>query len=214
MKILISAGPTIEKIDPARYISNFSSGKMGYALAKSAKSLRHDVVLVSGPVSIKEIHGVKTIHVESTADMACEIRRESRNADLVIMAAAVADYRPAKFAEQKIKKSNDKMILELEKTEDILAWLGRNRRRSQTIVGFSAETENLIENAVKKLKAKKIDWIVANEIGKNDRGFSSDTNAVTLISKKGDTTEIPLMKKEKVAQRILGIIGIKEAERV
>ena len=106
------------------------------------------------------------------------------------------------------------MILELEKTEDILAWLGRNRRRSQTIVGFSAETENLIENAVKKLKAKKIDWIVANEIGKNDRGFSSDTNAVTLISKKGDTTEIPLMKKEKVAQRILGIIGIKEAERV
>lgn len=203
MKILISAGPTIEKIDPARFISNFSSGKMGYALAKSAKSLGHDVVLVSGPVSLKKIPGVKTIPVESAAEMFCEIRRESKDAGLVIMAAAVADYRPAKFAEQKIKKSSDRMMLELEKTEDILAWLGRNRRKSQVIVGFAAETENLIGNAVKKLKAKKLDWIVANEIGKKDRGFSSDTNAVTLISKEGYTTEIPLMKKDKVANKIL-----------
>jgi len=206
MKILISAGPTVEKIDPARFISNFSSGKMGYALAKSAKLLGHDVVLVSGPVSLGEISGVETIHVESAADMSREIRKESKTADIVIMAAAVADYRPAKFAVQKIKKSTDKLILELEKTEDILAWLGRNRRKSQTIVGFCAETENLLENAAKKLKTKKIDWIVANEIGKNDRGFSVDTNAVTIISKKGDEIDIPLMKKEKVAGKILNII--------
>ncbi len=206
MKILLSAGPTREKIDPARYISNYSSGKMGYALAEYAVALGHETVLVSGPVWLDAPAGIRLIRVESSADMAREIRRESKNAALVIMAAAVADYRPAVRALQKIKKTKSKMTLKLEKTEDILEWLGKNKKKSQTIVGFSAETENLIENAVGKLIRKKIDWIIANEIGKKDRGFSVDTNAVTMISKCGRKIEIPLGSKTLIAGKIMEIL--------
>lgn len=207
MKVLISAGPTREKIDPARFISNFSSGKMGYALAAASAKSGLKTVLVSGPVSIKPPRNVKIINVESSAEMTCEIRREAKNSDIIIMAAAVADYRPLKYANEKIKKSHsEKITIELEKTEDILASLGKNKKKGQILCGFSAETSKLVPNALKKLKSKNLDWIIANEIGRPGRGFGCDTNEVIMISKDGEKVKFPLQKKRPLAEKILKLI--------
>ncbi|MFZ2654466.1 MAG: bifunctional phosphopantothenoylcysteine decarboxylase/phosphopantothenate--cysteine ligase CoaBC [Victivallales bacterium] len=207
MKILITAGPTRERIDPVRYISNYSSGKMGYALAEAAVKNGHKVTLVSGPVSIPPPKSVKTVNVESAVDMACEVRRLAKSADLIIMAAAVADYTPAKFAKDKIKKKKPSIMIKLKKTDDILAGLGKTKKKGQVLVGFAAETSNLLKNAKSKLEKKNLDWIVANEVGKNDRGFSSDNNAATLISRDGKKIVIPLQSKKSLAEKILKIIS-------
>jgi len=203
MKFLISAGPTREKIDPVRYISNYSSGKMGYALAEAAAKEGHSVTMVSGPVSLTAPENVSLINVENASEMACEMKKQLPYADIVIMAAAVADYRPVSYQPDKIKKTDSGMTLELEKTEDVLASLSRMASPNQVIAGFAAETSNLIEHALEKLRKKNLDWIIANDVSKNDRGFSSDNNAVTMISYSGEKIEIPLANKKEVAEKIL-----------
>ncbi len=207
MKILITAGPTREKIDPVRFISNYSSGKMGYALAEVASKKGHKVTLVSGPVALVPPKSVKTVQVESASEMARAVRKFAKSADLIIMAAAVADYAPANSAKGKIKKKEAELTIKLRKTEDILANLGKHRRKGQILVGFAAETSDLIRNAESKLEKKNLDWIVANEVGKKDRGFSSDNNAVTLISRNGKRVKLPLQSKTSLAGKILSLVS-------
>jgi len=203
MKILVTAGPTREKLDPVRYISNRSSGKMGYALAQAAAEAGHEVVLVSGPVAVAEPPGVKLIKVESASDMATAVKTAAVTSDLIIMAAAVADYRPVAVADHKIKKISDRMVIELEKTEDILASLGAAKRPGQLLVGFAAETEDVVNYAKGKLQRKNLDWIVANDVSRSDRGFDSDNNAVTMIAADGRVIELPLDDKKRLASAIL-----------
>lgn len=206
MKILISAGPTREKIDPVRFISNRSSGKMGYALAEAAAKAGHEVALVSGPVSLSCPDRVKIINVESAEEMANEIKSHFADADITIMAAAVADYKPVSASSQKIKKTEDGLLLELERTEDILASLGKAKRPGKILVGFAAETQDLLENAQNKLKNKNLDWIIANDVSRQDRGFASENNAATMISSKGEKIELPLSAKKEMAEKIIAII--------
>ncbi|OGV56624.1 MAG: hypothetical protein A2X49_08540 [Lentisphaerae bacterium GWF2_52_8] len=208
MKILVSAGPTREKIDPVRFISNRSSGKMGYALAEAALTAGHCVCIVSGPVALKPPPGAEFVPVESAAEMASAMREHAKDADLVIMAAAVADYRPVSAADQKIKKSEAKLSLELERTEDILASLGKNKKPSQILVGFAAETSELVAHARAKLEAKNLDWIIANDVSRPSCGFDSDTNAVTMLSRDGRSIELPLSDKKHLAIEILKILGL------
>lgn len=211
MKILISAGPTREKIDPVRFISNFSSGKMGYSLAAAAVNAGHEVTLVSGPVAISKPAGLENfIHAESAADMADAVKKAAQLSDIIIMAAAVADYRPLKMELQKIKKNdNGNMLLELEKTEDILASLGKLKKEGQILVGFAAETQNLKENAIKKLKSKNLDWIIANDVSRKDRGFETDKNAVTMYSANGIVLDLPLEEKRTLSEKIISIVSSK-----
>jgi len=200
--ILITAGPTRERIDPVRFISNRSSGKMGYALAKAAEKLCKNVTLISGPVNLTPPDGINVIQVESAKEMACEVRKAANSADLIIMAAAVADYRPKSPSDSKIKKSDSDMAIELERTTDILAELGKEKG-DKILAGFAAETDNVIKNAKEKLARKNLDWIIANDVSRSDAGFQSETNEVTMISKNGNVIELPLQKKEKLAELIL-----------
>jgi len=201
-KILITAGPTRERIDPVRFISNRSSGKMGYALAKAAEKSGNNVTLISGPVDLRPPDGIKLILVESAEEMTCEVRKSAKFADIIIMAAAVADYRPKDPSSSKIKKSDSDMVIELERTTDILGELGKDKR-DKILIGFAAETENVIKNAEEKLKRKNLDWIIANDVSRSDAGFQADTNEVTMISRKGEVIKLPLQKKEKLAELIL-----------
>jgi phosphopantothenoylcysteine decarboxylase/phosphopantothenate--cysteine ligase len=200
-QILITAGPTYEAIDPVRGITNRSSGKMGYAIAEVAHTRGAKVTLVSGPVSLMPPAGVETVRVKSAQDMYDAVMQHLPQASIVIMAAAVADYRPAHRASQKIKKNDDKLILELEKTPDILASVGRVKE-SRILIGFAAETENVEENARKKLSGKNADLIVANDVSANDAGFDVDTNRVSLISRH-EKRDYPLLSKREVADKIL-----------
>lgn len=210
MNLLITAGPTRERLDPVRFLSNRSTGKMGYALAAAAAARGHRVVLVSGPTALPEpsgeAGGVRTIQVESAAEMAEAVRREAPEAEVIIMAAAVADYRPKTIAAEKIKKKPGDLTLKLERTEDILAGLGQTKRPGQLLVGFAAETNDLLDHARAKLVAKNCDWIVANDISRPDRGFGADTNAVTLLARDGRTLELPLRSKAALAEKILDLI--------
>jgi phosphopantothenoylcysteine decarboxylase/phosphopantothenate--cysteine ligase len=201
-RILISAGPTQEAIDPVRYITNHSSGKMGYALAKMAKLRGADVTLVSGPVSITAFPGIEVVDVTSAADMYDAITTRSSQADIVVMCSAVADYTPTLYSEQKVKKSDGDMSIALSRTKDILKKLGENKRDGQIVVGFSMETENLIENSQAKLQKKNVDMICANSISTDKTGFGVDTNKVTLIFK-NHVEELPLCSKEETADMIL-----------
>ena len=201
-RILISAGPTQEAIDPVRYITNHSSGKMGYALAKMAKLRGADVTLVSGPVSITAFPGIEVVDVTSAADMYDAITTRSSQADIVVMCSAVADYTPTLYSEQKVKKSDGDMSIALSRTKDILKNLGENKREGQIVVGFSMETENLIENSQAKLLKKNVDMICANSISTDKTGFGVDTNKVTLIFK-NCVEELPLCSKEETADMIL-----------
>ncbi len=203
MKIIISAGPTREKIDTVRFISNYSSGKMGYALATVAVELGLEVTLISGPTVLVPPTGIKFIEVESAAQMATAVKATAKVADIIIMSAAVADYRPINIIPGKLKKSSGNLVIELERTEDILASLGENRPSGQVLCGFAAETENLIENAREKLFRKNLDWIIANDIGKPGQGFASDHNAVTMIGAKGQQIELPLADKASIARQII-----------
>ncbi len=203
MKIVISAGPTREKIDAVRFITNHSTGKMGYAVAAAAAEAGHEVTLVSGPVNLAAPEGVKLVKVTSAADMAHAMHEAAATNDIIIMAAAVADYRPAHPIDNKMKKSEGNLFLELERTEDILQTLGRNKRPQQLLIGFAAETDDLLANAASKLTRKNLDWIVANDVSRSDRGFGSDNNAVTLLCRDGRKIDLPLAGKSEIARRIL-----------
>ncbi len=204
-KVLVTAGPTQEKLDPVRYISNHSTGKMGYAVAAAAVRRGADVTLVSGKVELTPPMGVQVVPVVSAADMAQAVKAAASEQDIIIKAAAVADYRPRVTADEKLKKKDEELSVELERTEDILAWLGAHRRAGQILCGFSMETEHLLENSRVKLEKKKIDMIVANNLKQEGAGFGTDTNVVTLITKE-KTEEFPMLSKEEVADRLLDMI--------
>jgi phosphopantothenoylcysteine decarboxylase/phosphopantothenate--cysteine ligase len=201
-KMLITAGPTQEAIDPVRFITNHSSGKMGYAIAKMAVLRGAEVTLVSGPVSIQPFVGIKKIDVRSAQDMFEAVTSRSADQDVIIMCSAVADYKPASCADQKVKKNDAEMSIALTRTQDILGFLGAHKREGQVLVGFSMETENLIENSRAKLMTKNADLICANSIASAQTGFAVDTNKVTLITQQ-EVTELPLCSKEETADLIL-----------
>ena len=205
-KILVTAGPTREAIDPVRYITNHSTGKMGYALAQAAAWRGAQVTLVSGPVDLKVPLGVTCIPVVSARDMFEAVTAVSDQQDAVIKAAAVADYRPSRVGTEKTKKTDGNMSIDLERTDDILAWLGAHRRPGQFLCGFSMETRNMLENSRAKLERKQIDMIVANNLRTEGAGFGTDTNVVTLITGEG-IQELEKMSKLQVAHRILDRIG-------
>ena len=204
-KVLITAGPTQEKIDPVRFITNHSTGKMGYSLAENCMRRGAEVTLVTGPVSIAPPPFVKVIPVVSAADMAEAVKANFEGQDVVIKTAAVADYRPAHPATEKVKKKDGDSMLELERTEDILSYLGAHKKEGQFICGFSMETENMLENSRIKLEKKKVDMIVANNLKVAGAGFGTDTNVVTLITKE-DCKELEIMSKADVAEAIVSEI--------
>ena len=204
-KILVTAGPTVEAVDPVRYITNRSTGKMGYAIAKIASLRGADVTLVSGPVSIEPPRFAKVINVESAEEMFNAVSSKADSMDIIIKAAAVADYTPVSVADEKIKKKDGDLSIPLKRTKDILKYLGENKKENQFICGFSMETENLLENSKKKLEKKNVDMIVANNVKVDGAGFGVDTNVVTLITKDG-YKELPQMSKEDVAAAILDAI--------
>ncbi|MGN0620979.1 MAG: bifunctional phosphopantothenoylcysteine decarboxylase/phosphopantothenate--cysteine ligase CoaBC [Porcipelethomonas sp.] len=201
-RILITAGPTREAIDPVRFITNHSTGKMGYALANRAMLRGADVTLITGKTSITPPPFINIINVESAADMYNAVMENSENSDIIIMSAAVADYRPSVVAENKIKKKDENMSIELERTSDILEGVCKKRHKGQFICGFSMETENLIENSRAKLERKGCDMIAANSLNCSGAGFGTDTNVLTLITKE-KTTELPIMSKDNAADKIL-----------
>ena len=201
-KLLITAGPTQEAIDPVRYITNHSSGKMGYALAKMAVLRGAEVTLVSGPVSLQPFAGVRKIDVVSAQEMFEAVTSRSADHDAIIMCSAVADYKPATYASQKVKKSDADLRIDLTRTQDILGYLGAHKREGQVLVGFSMETEQLLENSRAKLEKKNADLICANSIASAQTGFAVDTNKVTLITRQ-EVTELPLCSKEQTADMIL-----------
>lgn len=204
-KVLITAGPTREAIDPVRFLSNYSSGKMGYALARAASYRGAEVTLISGPTELEAPLGVRVKNVETAAEMKNEVFKEFDNTDITIMAAAVADYRPKKVSEEKIKKSEADFDFKLERTTDILFELGKRKKGRQLLIGFAAETENLMVNAQEKLRKKQADYIIANDISNKDIAFGSDKNKVTIISEER-SSQLPLAKKEKLAHKIFDYI--------
>ncbi len=201
-KLLITAGPTREELDPIRFLSNHSSGKMGYAIARAAYRRGAKVTLVTGPTCLDEPYGVETVRSVSAAEMREEVLRRFTESSVIIKAAAVADYRPELRADKKIKKSDNTVTLNLLKNPDILAELGR-LKEGRLLVGFAAETDNLAKNAGKKLVEKNLDMVVANDIGQAGAGFNVDTNCVTLLLRDGTVENLPLMQKAALADVIL-----------
>ena len=206
MRIVISAGPTREAIDPVRFITNRSTGKMGYAIARAAVKMDLQTVLVSGPVNLTPPEGVEFVPVESAAEMAEAMKNAAAGADIIVMAAAVADYRPKQYSTSKVKKSDGDMCIELERTEDILLSLGKNKKPGQILVGFAAETDDLLQNAQGKLERKNLDYIAANIVGVPGRGFGADNNAITLLGRDGSKTEFALQSKEDLAAALLEFV--------
>lgn len=202
LHVLITAGPTMEAIDPVRFISNHSTGKMGYALARVCRRRGAEVTLVSGKTNLEAPYGVTLVPVTSAQDMFEAVSLRAKEQDLIIKAAAVADYRPVTVAENKIKKSPGDMSIALERTTDILAWLGEHRREGQVLCGFAMETEHMVEHAKEKLTGKHVDMIAANNVKVAGAGFGTDTNVVTLITEDG-VEELAKMSKEEVASRIV-----------
>jgi phosphopantothenoylcysteine decarboxylase/phosphopantothenate--cysteine ligase len=203
LKVLVTAGPTREAIDPVRYVSNRSSGKMGYAVAQEAMRRGGDVTLVTGPCALPVPRGVKVVNVVSAAHMANAVEKQASQSDVVIMAAAVADYTPAEKSEIKIKKSQDTLVLKMKRTEDILAGLLEKRRPGQIITGFCAETGDLEARAMEKLEKKPVDLLVANDVTEKGAGFDVDTNRVMLVDRDHNVEKLPLLSKEEVAARIM-----------
>ena len=201
-KILVTAGPTQESIDPVRYITNHSSGKMGYAIAKAAMLRGADVTLVSGRTAIEPPMFVKVVPVVTAKDMYEAVTSVSDEQDIIIKAAAVADYRPAKVSDEKVKKSDEQMSIELERTDDILKFLGEHKRDGQFLCGFSMETQNVIGNSRAKLTKKNLDMVAANNVKVEGAGFQGDTNVLTLITQ-DEEVSLPLMSKEDAALKIL-----------
>lgn len=202
LRILVTAGPTQEPLDPVRYLTNHSSGKMGYAIAHAAMLRGADVTLVSGPTALKYPPLVRTIPIVTAQDMYEAVTREAEHADIIIKAAAVADYTPETVADNKIKKSDNDLSIPLRRTQDILGYLGTHRRPGQFLCGFSMETEHMLENSRKKLTKKNLDMIVANNVKDAGAGFQGNTNVITMITQ-DSVTQLPLMDKEEAAHAIL-----------
>ena len=200
--VLITAGPTKEAIDPVRYITNHSSGKMGYAIANNAYLRGANVTLISGDVNVKAINGINVINVKSALDMFEAVKNNYKNQDYIIMSAAIADYTPKSYSNDKIKKNDNDMTIELSRTQDILKYLGENKKDNQKLIGFSMETKDLIENSTLKLNKKNADMICANSINGEKTGFKSDTNEITLIKRDGNKL-LSLDTKENLAKLIL-----------
>ena len=205
INVMVTAGPTREAIDPVRYITNHSTGKMGYAIARRAMLRGANVTLVSGPVSIPPVPFVKTVPIVSAEDMFQAVKENLPENDILIKSAAVADYRPPKINLEKMKKKDGDMSIELERTTDILQYVGEHRTKEQVICGFSMETQNMLENSRKKLEKKKLDMIVANNLKDKGAGFGTDTNLVTIITKEEEKS-LELMSKDMVANEILNEI--------
>ena len=200
--VVITAGATQEEIDPVRYITNHSTGKMGYALAKEARNAGARVTLISGKTNLPKPYGVDVVNVTSAADMAKSVIDNFENADVVIMSAAVADYTPIEKAEQKIKKTDGDLSIALKRTQDILLTIGKKKREDQIVIGFAMETENLLENAAKKLQEKNANYIIANSIREPGAGFGVDTNIVKIISPTS-VEDLGLLSKDETAKEIL-----------
>ena len=201
-KVLISAGPTIEQLDPVRYISNHSSGKMGYSLAETALSLGAEVKLISGPTNQSiSSENIKIVHIKTGNELHEAIRNDYNNSDIVIMAAAVSDYKPIEFSEKKIKKDNNELNIKFEKTTDILFELGQNKK-NQILVGFALENNNELSNAINKLEKKNLDLIVLNSLNDEGAGFGYDTNKITVVDCSGNVTPYKLKKKNEVADDV------------
>ena len=200
LRVLVTAGATKESLDPVRFITNHSTGKMGYALARNAARRGAEVTLVTGSDSLPDPDSINTVHIKSAKDM-FEAVKEYSDCDIIVKAAAVADYRPTDIAEDKIKKSDSDASIKLERTDDILKYLGENKRDGQLLCGFSMETRDLLENSRKKLTKKKLDMICANNLKVEGAGFGTETNVITLITNDGET-ELPLMSKDEAANEI------------
>lgn len=201
LRVLVTAGPTIEPIDPVRFLSNHSTGKMGYAIARICRMRGAEVTLVSGRTNLTAPVGVDVVSVRSAQEMFDAVISRSKEQDMIIKAAAVADYRPAVVADNKVKKGDGELNIALERTQDILAWLGKHKGTHQVLCGFAMETEQMVEHAKEKLERKNLDLIAANNVKVKGAGFGTDTNVVTLISAQG-TQELELMSKEEVAVRL------------
>ena len=202
MRFLITAGPTREAIDPVRYLTNHSSGKMGYSLAEAAVHEGHSVLLVSGPTSLDVPHGVDFLPVESAQEMYDAVKNQAPYADAAILSAAVADYRPATVAQDKMKKSDDALSIPLARTDDILGWVAQHRHPGLFVCGFSMETRDMVANSRAKLERKHLDMIVANNLKDAGAGFGVETNVVTLITREGELA-LPRMGKDQVAAHLL-----------
>ena len=204
LRVMVSAGPTCEDLDPVRFLTNRSSGKMGYSIASAAAARGAEVTLVSGPVNLPHPANVKVVDIRSAADMYEAITSRQKDTDIIIKAAAVADYRPATVSDNKIKKKDDgsDLALPLERTDDILKYLGKHKKKGQFLCGFSMETENMVENSRKKLEKKNLDLIAANNVKVEGAGFQGDTNVLTLISHDSEV-ELPLLSKWDAANRLL-----------
>ena len=206
-RILITVGATREEIDPVRFITNRSSGRMGFALAEAALRRGGEVTVVAGTTSVAPPSGVRVVRAISAEEMLQAVEKERENASVFIGAAAIADYRPVQRSDQKIKKSQDSITLTLEPTPDVLSQVAASRTNGMLVIGFAAETENVIANAREKLRSKKVDAIVANDVTRKDAGFDSPTNAITIITKDGaEPVELPVMSKSEAADRILDVI--------
>lgn len=206
LHITVTAGPTQESLDPVRFLTNHSSGKMGYAIAREAMLRGADVTLISGPVALKAPLGVKLVNITTAQEMLEGVQAALPQTDVLVMAAAVADYRPAVVADQKMKKGEGDMSIPLERTGDVLGWVAQNRHPGLFVCGFSMETEHMLENSQKKLTKKKLDMIVANNLKTQGAGFGVETNVVTLITQDW-VEELPLLGKDEVAGKLLTAIA-------
>jgi len=207
VRFLVTAGPTREPIDPVRYISNRSSGKMGYAIAEAVLAEGHDVTLISGPVNLDPPHDAKLISVSTSDEMFEAVHQHTDQCDICVLCAAVADYKPAHVSSTKIKKQSDKFSLELVPTRDILNSLGQRQDRQFVLVGFAAETDHLEENATKKLRAKNCDIIVANDVSDANSGLESDVNEVTILFRNGEKKKISRAQKKIIAYELVKIFS-------
>lgn len=206
LRVTVTAGPTQEALDPVRYLTNHSTGRMGYAIAREAMLRGADVTLISGPVALKAPLGVKLVHITTAQEMLEGVQAALPQTDVLVMAAAVADYRPAVVADQKMKKGEGDMSIPLERTGDVLGWVAQNRHPGLFVCGFSMETEHMLENSQKKLSKKKLDMIVANNLKTQGAGFGVETNVVTLITQDW-VEELPLLGKDEVAGKLLTAIA-------
>lgn len=211
LHVLVTAGPTQESVDPVRYITNHSTGKMGYAIAKVCMQRGADVTLVTGPTSIEKPRFVNVVPITTAREMFEEVTRRAEEQDIIIKAAAVADYRPRYVSDEKVKKKDDDLALEMERTDDILAYLGAHKTKDQFLCGFSMETENMLENSRKKLKKKNLDMIIANSLKMEGAGFGGNTNVVTVITEDFEK-ELGKLTKEETADRILDQILAQRGE--
>ena len=202
LNVLVTAGPTQEPVDPVRYITNHSTGKMGYAIARVCMRRGANVTLVSGPSMLEPPQFIDFVPVTTAKEMFDQVTERSAGQDIIIKAAAVADYRPKNISSEKVKKKDGEMALEMERTDDILAWLGSHKRPGQFLCGFSMETENVLENSRKKLKKKNVDMIAANSLKTEGAGFGGDTNVITIITEDGEAS-LDKMTKEEAASKLL-----------